>query len=81
MTRRLDYNQVAPHGVKALGGVYGYVMQSGLSAELVDLVYLRVSQINNCAYCLDMHNSPGSPHGSRCSTRRCAKRGWLSWKA
>jgi AhpD family alkylhydroperoxidase len=38
-----------------LGGVYGYVMQSGLPAELVNLVYLRVSQINNCAYCLDMH--------------------------
>src|SRR4029078_9766303 len=37
------------------GGVYGYVMQSGLSAVLVDLVYLRISQINNCAYCLDMH--------------------------
>jgi AhpD family alkylhydroperoxidase len=55
MTKRLDYNQLAPHGVKALGGVYGYVMQSGLSAELVELVYLRVSQINNCAYCLDMH--------------------------
>ena len=55
MTRRLDYNQVAPNGVKALGGVYGYVMQSGLPAELVDLVYLRVSQINNCAYCLDTH--------------------------
>jgi len=30
-------------------------MQSGLSPVLVDLVYLRVSQINNCAYCLDMH--------------------------
>ena len=55
MTRRLDYNQVAPNGVKALGGVYGYVMQSGLPAELIELVYLRVSQINNCAYCLDMH--------------------------
>src|SRR6201991_3359776 len=55
MTKRLDYNQVAPNGIKALGGVYGYVMQSGLSAELVDLVYLRVSQINNCAFCLDMH--------------------------
>jgi AhpD family alkylhydroperoxidase len=55
MTKRLDYNQLAPNGVKALGGVYGYVMQSGLSAELVELVYLRVSQINNCAYCLDMH--------------------------
>ena len=56
MTKRFDYNQVAPNGVKALGGVYGYVMQSGLPPELVELVYLRVSQINNCAYCLDMHS-------------------------
>ena len=55
MTRRLDYNQIAPNGLKALGGVYGYVMQSGLPAELIELVYLRVSQLNNCAYCLDMH--------------------------
>jgi AhpD family alkylhydroperoxidase len=55
MTRRLDYNQIAPAGVKALGGVYGYVTQTSLSPVLVDLVYLRVSQINNCAYCLDMH--------------------------
>src|SRR3546814_5233625 len=55
MTKRLDYNQIAPNGAKALGGVYGYVVQSGLPAELVELVYLRVSQINNCAYCLDMH--------------------------
>jgi AhpD family alkylhydroperoxidase len=55
MGKRLDYNQIAPAGVKALGGIYGYVMQSGLPATLVDLVYLRVSQINNCAYCLDMH--------------------------
>ncbi|MEI6002482.1 carboxymuconolactone decarboxylase family protein [Paraburkholderia bengalensis] len=55
MSKRLDYVQIAPAGVKALGGVYGYVMQSDLSPVLVDLVYLRVSQINNCAYCLDMH--------------------------
>lgn len=55
MAHRLDYNQVAPAGVKALGGVYGYIMQSGLAADLVELVYLRVSQINNCAYCLDLH--------------------------
>jgi len=55
MTQRLDHNLVAPNGAKALGGVYGYVMQSGLPAELVDLVYLRVSQINNCAFCLDSH--------------------------
>ncbi|WP_027575618.1 carboxymuconolactone decarboxylase family protein [Bradyrhizobium sp. WSM1743] len=55
MTERLNYNHIAPAGTKALGGVYGYVMQSGLPATLVTLVYLRVSQINNCAYCLDMH--------------------------
>ncbi|SEK17149.1 alkylhydroperoxidase AhpD family core domain-containing protein [Variovorax sp. OK605] len=55
MSNRIDYNTVAPAGVKALGGVYGYISKSGLSPVLVDLVYLRVSQINNCAYCLDMH--------------------------
>jgi AhpD family alkylhydroperoxidase len=55
MSKRLDYNQIAPAGVKALGGVYAYVMQSTLPPVLVDLVYLRVSQINNCAFCLDMH--------------------------
>jgi len=46
---------ISPGGIKALGGVYGYVAQCGLDARLVDLVYLRVSQINGCAYCLDMH--------------------------
>ena len=55
MSKRLDYDQIAPSGVKALGSVYGYVMQSSLPPVLVDLVYLRISQINNCAYCLDMH--------------------------
>ncbi|WP_407189605.1 carboxymuconolactone decarboxylase family protein [Bradyrhizobium centrosematis] len=55
MSERLNYNHIAPAGAKALGGVYGYVMQSGLPATLVTLAYLRVSQINNCAYCLDMH--------------------------
>ena len=55
MSKRLDYDHVAPAGARALGVVYGYVMQSKLPAMLVNLVYLRVSQINNCAYCLDMH--------------------------
>lgn len=55
MSMRLDYTNIAPAGVKALGGVYGYVSQSKLPATLINLVYLRVSQINNCAYCLDMH--------------------------
>jgi AhpD family alkylhydroperoxidase len=56
MTTRIDYNKSRPNGAKALAGVYGYVMQSGLPPMLIDLVYLRVSQINNCAFCLDMHS-------------------------
>jgi AhpD family alkylhydroperoxidase len=55
MTERIKYIDVAPAGVKALGGVYGYVMQSGLPDILVTLVYQRVSQINGCAFCLDTH--------------------------
>lgn len=55
MTQRMDYNAATPAGVKALGGVYGHIMQSDLPKALVELVYLRVSQINGCAYCIDMH--------------------------
>ena len=55
MSRRLDYTQVAPAGVKALATVHVYVSQSGLPLDLIELVYLRVSQINSCAFCLDMH--------------------------
>lgn len=55
MSERLDYTKTSPGGVKAFGSVYGYVMQSGLDEVLVELVYLRISQINGCAYCLDMH--------------------------
>jgi AhpD family alkylhydroperoxidase len=56
MTQRMNYNAVTPAGVKALGGVYDHIMQSGLPKALVDLVFLRVSQINVCAYCIDMHS-------------------------
>ena len=55
MSARLDYNHIAPVGMKALGSVYGYVSQSSIPLALTELVFLRVSQINNCAYCLDMH--------------------------
>ena len=56
MTQRLDYPAIAPAGMKALGSVYGYIVQSGLPRLLVNLVYLRTSQINGCAYCIDMHS-------------------------
>jgi AhpD family alkylhydroperoxidase len=52
---RLPYDTLAADGLKALGGVYAYVMRCGLEKPLVDLAYLRASQINGCAYCIDMH--------------------------
>ena len=55
MTQRLDYQKLSPAGVRALGGVYMYVSSSGLPKALVDLVFLRASQINGCAYCIDSH--------------------------
>lgn len=55
MGMRLDYTKIAPDGVKALGGVYGYVKQCGLDEALVEFVFLRTSGINGCAYCIDMH--------------------------
>jgi AhpD family alkylhydroperoxidase len=55
MTQRLDYSKVVPDAMKAFGGVRHYVATSGLPAELIDLIYLRVSQINGCAYCIDLH--------------------------
>jgi AhpD family alkylhydroperoxidase len=55
MSNRIDYAKVSPEGYKAFGGVYSALQKSGLSQELIDLVYLRVSQINGCAYCIDMH--------------------------
>jgi AhpD family alkylhydroperoxidase len=62
---RLDYTKASPGGVKAFGSVYGYIMQSGLEEVLVELVYLRVSQINGCAYCLDMHTRDLARKGVR----------------
>jgi AhpD family alkylhydroperoxidase len=56
MKHRLDYAQAAPTGYKALGSVHSYIHGCGLEKELIDLVYLRVSQLNGCAYCLDAHS-------------------------
>src|SRR5260370_751592 len=56
MTQRLDYHKLSTAGLRALGGVYMYIVNSGLPKALIDLVFLRASQINGCAYCIDMHS-------------------------
>lgn len=54
--QRIDYAKASSEGFKAFGGVYVSVQKCGLEKSLVDLVYLRVSQINGCAFCIDMHS-------------------------
>ena len=56
MSNRIDYAKSSPAGYKAFGGVYAYLQNCGLSHELIYLAYLRVSQLNGCAYCIDMHS-------------------------
>lgn len=53
---RIPYDTLAPGGMKALGGVHAYVTRCGLEKPLVDLAYLRASQINGCGYCVDAHS-------------------------
>ena len=56
MSARLDHEAVAPAAREAIEHLYEYVRQSGLDAPLVDLVYLRVSQVNGCDSGIDRHS-------------------------
>lgn len=56
MTQRLNAFQIAPDAIKAVLGLQDYVNQSGLEHSLIELVKMRASQINSCAYCLHMHS-------------------------
>jgi len=54
---------VAPEAYQALAGVERYIRGCGLEHALVELVKLRASQINGCAFCLDMHTKDARQHG------------------
>lgn len=56
MHTRLDWYKVSPGAYKAMAGLEGFVRNSGLEPALLELVRMRASQINGCAYCLDMHS-------------------------
>ena len=55
MQQRFDLTAVAAAGYKAMLGVHSYVQTSGLDLGLLELVKIRASQINGCAFCLGMH--------------------------
>ena len=56
MAQRLDYRKAAPAAIDALSGINRYLDGSSLPRALRLLVEIRISQINGCVYCVDMHN-------------------------
>jgi AhpD family alkylhydroperoxidase len=63
MEPRIAYANVAPGALRAMYALETYVRQSGLEPSLLELVKTRASQINGCAYCLDMHTKDARAHG------------------
>jgi len=63
MTLRIDYATVAPEAARALFGLEKYLRQCGLEHSLLELLKIRCSQINGCAYCLDMHTKDARAAG------------------
>lgn len=63
MPQRLNVFQVAPAAVNAVLGMQNYVEECGLEHSLLELVKMRASQINGCAYCLHMHSADARKAG------------------
>ncbi|HEU4592707.1 MAG TPA: carboxymuconolactone decarboxylase family protein [Steroidobacteraceae bacterium] len=63
MNSRLDWFTAVPAAAQALLHVQAFVNKSGLEPKLLELVKLRASQINGCAYCIDMHTKDARAAG------------------
>jgi AhpD family alkylhydroperoxidase len=63
MTTRIDLQRLSPRATQAMLQLQKYVNDSGLEHSLLHLVKMRASQINGCAYCLDMHSKDARAAG------------------
>jgi AhpD family alkylhydroperoxidase len=63
MKPRIEYAKAAPGTVQAMRALETYVQQSGLERSLLHLIKTRASQINGCAFCLDMHTREAREDG------------------
>ncbi|QPF85870.1 carboxymuconolactone decarboxylase family protein [Bradyrhizobium genosp. L] len=63
MKPRMNFYQAAPETIKALVAVENQISASGLEQSLIELVKTRASQINGCAYCINMHTDDARKHG------------------
>ena len=63
MAPRLDFYKASPEVMKAMGALEQQIANSGLDKILTDLVRLRASQINGCAFCIDLHTTDARKAG------------------
>lgn len=63
MSKRIIIQQVQPKAYEAMFGLEKYLSQSQLKPSLKDLIKIRVSQINGCAYCIDLHSKDARKQG------------------
>lgn len=63
MAQRLDFYNANPNVIKAMLGLEKRISESALEKSLVELVRLRASQINGCAYCIDLHTADARKGG------------------
>ena len=63
MSPRIEHHKADPNAIKAMLALQAYVNESGLEHSLLELVKLRASQMNGCAYCIDMHTKDARARG------------------
>lgn len=61
--KRITIKDIQPESFKAMLGMENYIRNSGLSETLCELIKVRASQINGCAYCMDMHTQEALKNG------------------
>ncbi|MEM9452342.1 MAG: carboxymuconolactone decarboxylase family protein [Cyanobacteria bacterium P01_E01_bin.6] len=75
MMARLDYAKVEPAALKAMMGLENYVRNSGIDSTLLELIKIRASQLNRCAFCIDMHTKDAR-HSGETEQRLYALNAW-----
>ena len=63
MKHKINYSKILPEGMRVMNTLDHYSQNCGLEPELLDLIKLRASQVNGCAYCVDMHSKDARSGG------------------
>ena len=63
MQARIDFHTASPEAVRAVLGLERFVHTSGIAKRLIHLIKLRASQLNGCAYCVDLHSRDAKRQG------------------